>query len=54
MTLCQRSKVLWDSMCSYISLKTDVIDFDNGFKEDFGTCIMNLAFLGFVSSLGIQ
>ena len=36
-----------------MSLKADVVDFDIGFKEYFGTAFMSLALLGPLYSVGI-
>ena len=35
-------------------MKVEVIDLDNGFKEYFGTIIMNLVFVGYLYSLNSQ
>ena len=45
-------KLLVDSICFKISLKADAREFDIGFKKHFEATAMNLALLGFLSSLG--
>lgn len=35
-------------------MKVEVIDLDNGFKEYFGTIIMNPVFVGFLYRLSSQ